>query len=460
MSLVSQKMSSRSKPPPPSGPSPPTSPTLTHADASFGGRLLALVMGYCKMFFRFLTIVASLGVIVIFAVETSSSLSSTATQQLHAVASRQPRSVGDDSASSNAAGGYVCKISEIFAQAHWFLRGVPPGEPRWKEVATGCPPRELFWPGLVAKGLSCRGVTIVNVGANKGYLIASLLDLVRPDLGITPKSLFAFFKTPEVATKQLVHDGCGFCDDCLEGHLPAFESAHRLCFDDATGKEISRESFDVTLHAFEPTSSNSELLEYGVFRLINASSSASKERFKASLHRYAVVGDPTLTSVSFGDCKAGVERCGVADSTMGFSGATKEDRDIGTIEVPATTLDVWAAEEGVHMIDLLAVDTEGMDPEVLKGATGLLESHQIRILEFEYHMHRAWQATSLEAVVAKLDGYGFDCFFENMASLTRLTGCWHSSFEVRGWSNVVCSLRSEHAVLALLNSLTVGVGKR
>ena len=66
----------------------------------------------------------------------------------------------------------------------------------------------------------------------------------------------------------------------------------------------------------------------------------------------------------------------------------------------------------------------------------------------------------MEAVVAKLDSYGFDCFFENMASLTRLTGCWHSSFEVRGWSNVVCSLRSEHAVLALLNSLTVGVGKR
>jgi hypothetical protein len=98
-----------------------------------------------------------------------------------------------------------------------------------------------------------------------------------------------------------------------------------------------------------------------------------------------------------------------------------------------------------------------MDPEVLRGAETLLQARRVRILEFEYHMHRAWKATSLEAVVARLDAHGYDCFFENSASLTRLTGCWHGNFEIRGWSNVICTLRTEVAVMGVLNSLVVAV---
>jgi hypothetical protein len=74
-------------------------------------------------------------------------------------------------------------------------------------------------------------------------------------------------------------------------------------------------------------------------------------------------------------------------------------------------------------------------------------------------MHRAWKGTSLGSVVERLDGFGYDCFFENVASLTRLTGCWHASFEIRGWSNVVCALRSEEAVMGLLLSLAVDLDK-
>ncbi len=59
--------------------------------------------------------------------------------------------------------------------------------------------------------------------------------------------------------------------------------------------------------------------------------------------------------------------------------------------------------------------------------------------------------------MARLDGFGMDCFFENMAGLTRLTNCWHGSFEIRGWSNVICALRTEEAVIGLFNSLTTAV---
>ena len=60
-----------------------------------------------------------------------------------------------------------------------------------------------------------------------------------------------------------------------------------------------------------------------------------------------------------------MERCGVADEANGFLGATSTDTDIDNVNVPATTLDAWADLEGVRSIDLLAIDTEGMGPEVL-----------------------------------------------------------------------------------------------
>lgn len=38
-------------------------------------------------------------------------------------------------------------------------------------------------------------------------------------------------------------------------------------------------------------------------------------------------------------------------------------------------------------------------------------------------------------------------YFDGKPELTRLTGCWDPSYEFRGWSNVVCVLRS-HALYA------------
>lgn len=43
-------------------------------------------------------------------------------------------------------------------------------------------------------------------------------------------------------------------------------------------------------------------------------------------------------------------------------------------------LDYFCAEQKVNYIDLLKVDTEGLDLEVLKGAEAMLRSHKIPIL--------------------------------------------------------------------------------
>ena len=68
---------------------------------------------------------------------------------------------------------------------------------------------------------------------------------------------------------------------------------------------------------------------------------------------------------------------------------------------------------------------------------------------------RAWAATSLEAVVGKLDGYGYDCFFlQKHRAAVRITGCWHALFEFRRWANVLCVARAEAGMLTVLDAMT------
>ena len=68
---------------------------------------------------------------------------------------------------------------------------------------------------------------------------------------------------------------------------------------------------------------------------------------------------------------------------------------------------------------------------------------------------REWGKTSLESVVDKLDGYGYDCFFlQKHSTVIRITGCWDPRLDFHDWSNVMCVLRSEGAMLGVLNSMT------
>jgi FkbM family methyltransferase len=53
--------------------------------------------------------------------------------------------------------------------------------------------------------------------------------------------------------------------------------------------------------------------------------------------------------------------------------------------VDVTTLDKFAAEQGINIIHLLKIDTEGNELEVLKGAAGLLREGRIRAIQFEFN---------------------------------------------------------------------------
>ena len=119
--------------------------------------------------------------------------------------------------------------------------------------------------------------------------------------------------------------------------------------------------------------------------------------------------------------------------------------------MPATTLDAWAAAAGVVVIDVLAIDAEGLDPLVLDGAEALLAAGAVRMLFFEYHGLRAWRERSLRTVVERLDELaGMDCYLLQRGQALRLTGCWREEFETKAWSNVACAPRAERAIAAAL----------
>jgi hypothetical protein len=60
---------------------------------------------------------------------------------------------------------------------------------------------------------------LVNVGANKGYVIAQFLAAFAPHLGHTPQTLHQYLlSVPAIAEINKVNQrwACGTCDDCRE----------------------------------------------------------------------------------------------------------------------------------------------------------------------------------------------------------------------------------------------------
>jgi hypothetical protein len=78
------------------------------------------------------------------------------------------------------------------------------------------------------------------------------------------------------------------------------------------------------------------------------------------------------------------------------------------MRVPVTTLDRFAATRGIDRVSLLKIDVEGFEPEVLRGAKGLLRAGAIDLVLFEYSP-RFYLQRGLDplAPVAVLREYGY-----------------------------------------------------
>lgn len=81
---------------------------------------------------------------------------------------------------------------------------------------------------------------------------------------------------------------------------------------------------------------------------------------------------------------------------------------VGTMPVPVTTLDWFAETRGINRISLLKIDVEGFEPEVLRGARGLLSARAIDLILFEYSP-RFYRQRGIDplAPMAVLEEYGY-----------------------------------------------------
>jgi FkbM family methyltransferase len=81
---------------------------------------------------------------------------------------------------------------------------------------------------------------------------------------------------------------------------------------------------------------------------------------------------------------------------------------VGTMRVPVTTLDSFAATRGIDRVSLLKIDVEGFEPEALRGARGLLSARAIDLILFEYSP-RFYRQRGIDprAPMAVLEEYGY-----------------------------------------------------
>ena len=81
---------------------------------------------------------------------------------------------------------------------------------------------------------------------------------------------------------------------------------------------------------------------------------------------------------------------------------------VGTMRVPVTTLDSFAATRGIDRVNLLKIDVEGFEPEALRGARGLLSARAIDLILFEYSP-RFYRQRGIDprAPMAVLEEYGY-----------------------------------------------------
>lgn len=264
-------------------------------------------------------------------------------------------------------------------------------------------------------------------------------------------------------------DSKGVCLDAEEPLPPAALQPARcvLPAGDGSGatREVPAEHFSLRLHAFEPVTGNVDVLRSGLAVLLEEAQAKLQEQepqgavgpVEFTVHPAAVVGDHALREITFGTCQAGIEKCGVG-TDEGEGGAENLSKGAS---VAATTIDRWLAETpgmgADAVIDVLAIDAEGHDPEVLKGAQGLLSRQGARTVLFEYHGVREWKRTDLKDVVERLDGLGYTCYLLQQEGVAlRLTGCWHASFEFKKWSNVMCARRGhgDAGLVAALEAFT------
>lgn len=113
----------------------------------------------------------------------------------------------------------------------------------------------------------------------------------------------------------------------------------------------------------------------------------------------------TLTNAAFGSAPGWVKfpTSRPGDETLGLTSEMvggPNELPVPDGAIPLTTLDQYAEQHNIDMIDWLSIDTEGNDARVIIGGSSLFAAQRIRLLEFEAHIVRHWAQSDLQVKCA------------------------------------------------------------
>jgi len=257
---------------------------------------------------------------------------------------------------------------------------------------------------------------MLNVGANKGYEVASFLERYQPSRGVTRRRWYMGIRRIAADAKSgyLTWISRGACGD---GRQSIREEKELL-----TSKDSVRH---VEVHAVELMDTNAAIIR-----------NITKElHVNDIVHVYqqAVSNGTSLVQIP-SRAHLGSERGSIC---------THKCRKHK--EVMSATLDDFVMMHNLAPLFHVIIDTEGWDALVLEGFRATLKRQQIGILEFEYHTYGYWdtknpEARSLRNTVQWLkEEAGYSCFFQASDNLIPISPpCWADEFEIRRWSNVLC----------------------
>ena len=116
----------------------------------------------------------------------------------------------------------------------------------------------------------------------------------------------------------------------------------------------------------------------------------SSDAFAALRRRAARNPRVTCVNVALGDAAGEATlyiRLGTDNNSLSdYSGQHKLEEVLSTEIVAVDTLDSYASAHGIRRIDLLKIDTEGLDLKVLSGGRAMFDSQSIGIVQVEAAM--------------------------------------------------------------------------
>jgi len=305
-----------------------------------------------------------------------------------------------------------------------------------------CP--EDGWMPILRQLQPSKDMKFINIGMNKGYGIAMVLEAWQQSLGIDQRSWHRALMNAlkEISGRGLqsakepkgVPPMCGVCRDCLQGGV--MRGLQEL--------ERSNHKLSAALDLIRSTNADAKGKQGETAVLGVELNGGTADLVRHVIHALSL------------DSVVEVLHAGVSDHhndlllpscAVGNEGCSTDMRGTGPLSrVPTWTVDDlvrnWTGDKS--LIDYLEIDTEGHDPIVLKGARQMLKTGLVRILRYEYHSIGAWKSYSLQHITSSLDRDGYECYYAGQNRVWRLTGCLDATFESRKtFANVVCVLRSD-----------------